>query len=256
MTAPSETEKEPRPFSSLSTFEEGDFNSLGPEYASNPAYDEPRLKLRRKLATLAKAFCASPEATELALASRTSLHRPYHFNGNRVQRLWAYLCRDKKAKTALRKTIGRDLAKDLDAAYRNAYLCLALEHDAIEVSLRIHADAWFDGQNLANRVKREGAASFLKLLNGLDGFFLRLADWKGEWRCGAMEVEQLEEFFRFYKPGEHSLALERRFPAPAGARDPYLTDEAPAFLLEEAKLLIDVYRFAVWSDESNFLFSE
>ena len=237
MTAKSDTEREPKPFTTLSAFEDGDFNALSPTCAENSLYDEPRLRLRRKLATLAKAFSALPAASELDFLARTSLHRPYQFNANRVRRMWTYICRGKKSKTALRKVIGRDLAKDLDAAYRNAYLCLAMEHDALEVSLRIHVDAWYDGQNLVNRVKRNGLDEWLEVLNRLDGFFLRLADWKGEWRCGELKSEQLEEFLRFYEPGKHSLAVERRYPAPQGGRAPYLTDEAPSMMIEELSAL-------------------
>jgi len=255
MSAKSDTEREPRPFTTLSAFEDVDFHSLSPSCAENSAYDEPRLKLRRKLATLAKGFLAIPEASELDLISRTSLHRPYQFNGKRVRRMWAYICRGKKAKSALRKVLGRDLAKDLDAAYRNAYLCLALEHDALEVSLRIHSDGWYDGQNLINRVKREGLTGWLERLNRLDGFFLRLDDWKGEWRCGDLRAEQLEEFLRFYEPGKHALKVERRYPAPDGGRGPYLGEEAPQHMIEELARLIDLYRYTAWSDESDFLFS-
>ena len=56
--------------------------------------------------------------------------------------------------------------------------------------LRIHADAWYDGQNLKNRVEREGVAGWLAELNALDGFRLRIDDWKGEWRCGELEPER------------------------------------------------------------------
>ena len=254
-TTGNQTDREPRPLGDLSAFEDGDFNSLSSYCEADPQFDEARLRVRRKLATLAKTFTQRAKEHDLALDSRTSLHRPYQFNGYRVRRIWAYICRDKKAKTALRKVVGRDLAKDLDAAYRNAYLCLALEHDAIEVSLRIHADAWFDGQNLKKRVAKEGISSWLERLNRLDGYFLRLADWKGEWRCGSLAPEQLEEFLRYYTPGEHALAIERRYPAPSGARDPYLTDEVPTLLLAELEALTEMYRYAAWSSESDFLFS-
>lgn len=257
MPPQTDTDKEPRPFSDLSAFEDGDFNSLSPTCARDPQYDEPRLRLRRKLATLGKAFCAHAKGEGVALDARTSLHRPYQFNGMQVRRMWVYLCRNKASKTKLRKVLGRDLAKDLDAAYRNAYLCVAVEHEFLEVSLRIHADAWFDGQNLRHRVEREadGLGGWLEQLNALDGYFLRLADWKGEWRCGELKRENLEEFLRYYKPGEHALAVERRYPAPSGARDGVVGDAVPAGLIAELERLVALYRFSAWSDESDFLFS-
>lgn len=251
---------EPRPLAGRPPFDDWDFEGLAPSKASKADFNDRRLAARRKLAGLGKDLVAAGKEEGLGLLSRTSIHNPHAFNGNRVKRLWAYVTRDKKAKSGLRKVLGRDLAKDLDSAYRNAYLCVALEHEAIEVSLRIHPDAWYDGQNLVKRLKAEGVQAWRGLLNQLEGFQLRMHDWKGEWRCGELTPEQLEEYLRFYTPGEHALAVERRWPVPAGpamraAREPVLAEGVPAMLVEEAARLLPLYRFTAWSDESSFLFS-
>jgi hypothetical protein len=247
---------EPVPVVGAVALEEGDFHGLSDGLCRDPQYDDRRLLARRKLGAIAKQALAriAGEHEGVELISRTSLHRPHTFNGMRVRRLWAYLCRGKKSKARLKKVLGADLAKDLDAAYRNAYLCVALEPDAIETSLRIHVDAWYDGQNLAKRVKREGLDGWLELLRGLDGYRLQLSDWKGEWRCGGLEREQLEEFLGFWKPGEHALSIEKRWPAPPGAREHVFASEVPALLVDELARLVPLYRFTAWSDESDFLF--
>jgi hypothetical protein len=170
--------------------------------------------------------------------------------------MWTYAVRPKTEKTRLRRTIGAELAKDLDSAYRNAYLCAALEADVIEVSLRVHQDAWFDGQNLVKRVRAEGVDGWKRLLNELDGFRLRLADWKGEWPCGALTRERVEEFLKYYTPGEHSLSIEARFPAPAGSRQEAISPDMPARIVEMLVKLLPMYRFAAWSEESDFLFTK
>lgn len=250
-------ESEPRPLTGLEPFGEGDFHALSEGLASDPQYDDRRLVARRKLATIAKramAAIAASSGGELKLASRTSLHRPHTFNGMRVRRLWAYVTRDKPEKSRLRKVLGADLAKDLDAAYRNAYLCVALEADCIETSLRIHPDAWYDGQNLVQRTKKEGLAGWLEELNALDGYFLRLADWKGEWRCGELTSDRLREFLAYYTPGNHALAVERRLPAPPGARAAALDESVPLQLAGELERLVPLYRYSAWSQESDFLF--
>jgi hypothetical protein len=241
----------------LVPLEEGDFHALSEGLAGDSQYDDRRLVARRKLAAIAAAGAARIEAaTEgaLELDSRTSLHHPHAFNGMRVRRLWAYLCRGKREKARLRRVLGPELGRDLDAAYRNAYLCVALEAGALEASLRIHVDAWYDGQNLANRVKREGLAEWLVLLNALEGHRLRLADWKGEWRCGELDRDRLGEFLRFWKPGEHALAVERRWPAPPGAREHAFSPEVPGMLVDALVRLAPLYRFTAWSAESDFLF--
>ena len=181
------------------------------------------------------------------------LHNPHAFNGQRVNRLWAYLTRSKKEKSALKRQLGAELGRDLDSAYRNAYLCLALESAALEVSLRVHPDGWYDGQNLKNRVAREGLRPWLELLNQLSGFRLRLHDWKGEWRCGSLEPEQLEEFLKYYTPGDHRLAVEKRYPAPEGARGGALTAGCAEELVREVLRLVPLYRYLAWSQDSDFL---
>lgn len=252
------SETEPRPLEGLTPFEQGDFHALSANCGADPQFNDRRLLARRRLGALGKVAAAqlaqetpgegtgagTGTGAGLELEVRTSLHHPHAFNGMRVKRLWVYLSRTKAEKKRLRKTLGAELAADLDAAFRNAYLCCAIEADAVEVSLRIHADAWFDGQNLVHRVRSEGLRSWLGHLNALGGYRLQLADWKGEWSCGSLEPEQLEEFLGYYKPGEHSLSVElRHWPAPD-----------PVALVEVLARLVPLYRYTAWSKESDFLF--
>ncbi|HPF13211.1 MAG: hypothetical protein H6830_05935 [Planctomycetes bacterium] len=249
------SEPEPKPLSGELALEPWDFEALGPVHSKNPEANEYRLRTRRKLLAWAKQWVAGlPEG---GLDVRTSIHNPHAFNGMRVQRLWAYMTRTKAQKTHLRKVLGRDLAKDLDSAYRNAYLCLAIEHQALEVSLRIHPDAWYDGQNLLNRVQREGARELLGLLNQLDGFTLRLHDWKGRWPLGSLSIEALEEVLRFYKPGELGFVVERSWPIPndLAAREVVLATGPQTVLQAEWARLLPLYRYAAWSEQSDYLFS-
>lgn len=248
-------ERDPAASAELVPFEDADFHALSPGLNRDPQYNDRRLATRRKLLSLAKVFAQRARAAGLELDVRTSLHAPSTFNHNQVKRLWCYAARSKAEKKRLKGVVGADLAKDLDAAYRNAYLCCALEHDALEVSLRIHADAWFDGQNLVSRVKKEGTEGWKARLNELPGFRLRLHDWKGEWPCGKLGREQLEEFLRFYKPAEHLLAVERRWPAPQGARSALLGPETPTLVVEEMLRLVPLYRYTAWSRESDHLFA-
>lgn len=257
MTTRSTNDPEPVPAEGDIVFEEGDLYALSEGLCRDAQYNERRLVLRRKLGALAQRFVARPRRPKLALASRTSLHNPHAFNGNRVSRIWAYICRDKQEKGRLKRVVGADLAKDLDAAFRNAYICLAVEAESVEVSLRIHSDAWFDGQNLKRRVEKEGYDELLSILNELDGSFLRLADWKGEWRCGELSASRLKEFFDYYEPGTHALVVERTWPAPKSqpaVREALFGEGVSGMLLEEMARLEPLYRFAAWSKASDHLF--
>ncbi|MBL8859192.1 MAG: hypothetical protein JNL28_11840 [Planctomycetes bacterium] len=256
MTQAARPEPEPQAKAELLPFEEGDFHCLSPALARDPQFNDRRLVLRRKLLSLAKVFAAAELAQAVGFDVRTSLHAPSSFNHMQVKRMWGYAARSKAEKKRLKSVIGADLAKDLDAAYRNAYICVAVESDALEVSLRIHADAWFDGANLVNRTKREGLDGWKRALNALEGYHLRLADWKGEWPCGNLGREKLEEFLKYYKPAEHALVVERRWPAPAHARTQLFDAAVPRELLSEMLRLIPLYRYTAWSAESDFLFSK
>lgn len=266
MTTRPDHDVEPKVNAGLEPFVDGDFHVLSPALARDPQYNDRRLQLRRKLLALGKHFAERARSSEGAagveLDVRTSLHNPHAFNHNQVKRMWVYACRSKNEKKRLKQTLGADLAKDLDSAYRNAYLCVALEHDVLEVSLRIHADAWYDGQNLKNRVKREGTALWMTLLNALAAgplatsstFRLRLHDWKGDWTCGKLTRERLEEYMKFYVPAEHASFVEQRFAAPQGARAEVLDPKMPERIVASLDALLPVYRFSAWSQESDFLF--
>ena len=238
----------------LEPFEAWDFEALRPPRSRSSEYNEKRLAARRRLETIAKAVTkASKDAAKLEV--RTSIHNPFPpVNGGSVERLWAYLSRPKAHKTKLKRQLGADLGKDLDQAYRNGYLCVALEADVLEVSFRIHPDAWFDGRNLTRRIEAEGLKPLLSLLNELEGFRLQLSDWKGEWICGQLEIEQLEEFFRFYEPGEHLLAVQQRMPVPESMRDTILTPDLPSHLVGELARLTALRHFVCWAPENDLLF--
>jgi hypothetical protein len=238
------------------TFEEGDFHALSDALCRDAQYDDRRLVARRKILALGKRAVREAKARGVALEVRTSLHHPHVFNGMRVRRIWAYLTRPPAEKKRLRGILGAELAKDLNAAYRNAYLCLAIESELLEASLRIHPEAWYDGQNLVNRVQREGTGTWLERLAELGaGWRLRMHDWKGEWRCDELTPERLEEYLSYYVPGEHRLTVERRWPVPAGAREVATSPEVPGIVVEELLRLLPLYRFTVWSKESDHLFA-
>ena len=65
---------------------------------------------------------------------------------------------------------------------------------------------------VAQHTQREGLAIWLALLNSTPGYRLKLDNWKGEWICGQITSDWLRDFFKYYKPGEMGLAVERRCP--------------------------------------------
>ncbi|MEX1025700.1 MAG: hypothetical protein WD226_11560 [Planctomycetota bacterium] len=251
-----ESTTEPRPLGGSIRFEEGDFHALEDRLAGDPQFNDRRLVTRRKLLALAKRAKADIAAsTGLALDVRSSLHHPHAFNHNKVGRLWSSLFRVKAEKSRLKKTLGADLAKDLDSAHKNAGLTLSLQPDALRVAFEIGPEAWYDGQNMKKRIAAEGLEAWRQLLDELDGFRLRMHDWKGEWRCGDLSLDRLTEYLGYYVPGEHRLAVERTWPATGPARAAACSEGVADVLLAELQRLVPLYRFSAWSKESDFLFA-
>lgn len=253
---PSKDTSEPKPLTGEILFEPGDFHALGDRLAKDPQYNDRRLVARRKLLALAKRVSKSLAAEPgLKLDVRSSLHHPHAFNGMRVGRLWSSLFRVKSDKQKLKRVLGPELAKDLDSAHKNACLVLSMTDADLRVSFEVGPDAWYDGQNLKKRIAAEGLDGWLAELNRLDGFSLRMHDWKGEWSCGSLTTDRLEEYLGYYVPGEHRLKVERSWPVTGPTLDiacgPGVTDS----LADELARLAPLYRFVAWSAEADFLFS-
>ena len=87
---------------------------------------------------------------------------------------------------------------------------------------------------------------------GVDDFLLGWVKALGWQRFP--ETERLEEFLSYYKPGEHGLTVEQRLPAPASGRGPALASGMADNMVTELEKLARLYRYTVWSKESDFLF--
>ncbi len=232
----------------LSPFEESDFRIFRPEFQKNEEWNGKRLELRRKLESYGKLV---QEKLSTPLEVRTSLHHPFEFNGFRVTQQWLYLTRTKKDKAPLKKVLGSELGKDLDSAYRNLYLSLTVDEQGLEIALKIHPDAWFDGQNLKNKCADEAKLrEWLAILNTLAGFEFRIHDWKKNYNASKCTRTDLLDFFKYYVPGEHRFTLFHR----VGKEDPLASShEFAALFLESFEKLLPAYRFSAWSLENDYL---
>lgn len=240
----------------LPSFQEHDFAAYESHRQRDPEYNKFRLAVRRKLDAHGKALkTAIQKQHGLALASRTSLNHPYTYNFGRVNAQWAYLSRSPKDKKELVARVGEALAQDVDTHYIQTTLVVHLDAEGLDVALRIHALAWWDGINLANKCKtRAGCQDFADCLNTLPpGFVLQMDRWKREYHPGKLRAEDLENYFAYYQPGEHWLNLRRRLPKSM------VLELGPAigdFVHESGMALVPVYRFVIWTPENDELFDD
>ncbi len=229
-----------------------DFERFRPEVQSNPEYNAERLEVRRKLDAIGKHLCRKLEGERIALTARASLHHPYRFNRFQVDSQWVYLSRAEKERRLLKRILGVELGEDLDQNYVHVLLVLEIHQHGLEIALRVHKDAWWDGENIKRRLAAAAEReSFAALLRSLAGYGLHIHDYRNVHACGTMTAEEVANTIQYYKPGEHWLHIERAIPRD----DPWIAADGLLERLEvEFRRLLPVYGFIGWSPSNNFLF--
>lgn len=229
-----------------------DFEKYHERIQRDPEFNDARLEIRRKLDAIGKHLVTALATKDLELVSRASLHHPYRFNAFRVASQWVYLSRGEKERKAIVKHLGADLGKDLDQNYVHTILVLEIAEKGLQIALRIHQSAWWDGENLKRNLKSEAKRDELAAaLRPLAGYGLRIGDNRRVRACAEIEGRDLAEAMGYYTPGDQWLHVER-----AIARgDPFVVDPGLLERLEaEFRALLPAYRSMKWSKENDRLF--
>ncbi|MBI1851182.1 MAG: hypothetical protein HYR85_12640 [Planctomycetes bacterium] len=232
-------------------FRDEDFDAFKKEKWRSPLFNNERLKTRRKLTAMGKRIFVKLAEAGLALEMQASLSHPYTFNKYSVDSLWVYWSRADSERKKLKRVLGHELGKDLDPNYTHCILVIGLDVSKVELAMRVHSAAWWDGQNLKNKCRTEAAVrEWTSILNALPGFVLNIHDWKKEYRCGTLLPGEVANFFEYFVPGEHWLHLRRAIPRDdAQLASPTFVDAAAADLVK----LVPAYRFVAWSPTNDFL---
>lgn len=233
-------------------FRERDFALYRPELQRNEEYNDARLVVRRRLDTIGKAVCKALSSKDIGLTSRASLHHPYTFNGYKVSSQFAYISRGDKERKELKRILGVELGKDLDQNFVHVLLVLEIYQHGLEIALRIHKGAWWDGENFKRRLKASaGREELALLLRTLPEYGLRIDEHRKVHPCESMTAQELAEVCQYFTPGNHWLHISRDL----DCEDPFIVE--PGFLervVEEFRRLLPVYAFARWSPSNNLLF--
>ncbi len=238
----------------LPEFGEADFAPFEGARQRDRSWDARRLAVRRKLEAYAKAARkALRERCGLEFALRTSVHHPHATNRHRVRGLRAYLTRTPSERRLLTERFDGALAADTRTHYVQATIALAIDESGLRSSLSIHAQAFWDSMNLANKLREPaGEAAFLDLLHALPGpFRMRNDRHRKEYRAGDLSAGELRNFVRYFEPGVHGFALEHVIPR---ADLPALGPALAPLLLEDLVALGPAYRFLLWSPANDHLF--
>lgn len=233
-------------------FPPSDFEKYHERIQRDPEYNDARLQVRRKLDAIGKHVAKTLSGKDVELVSRASLHHPYTHNGFRVSSQSVYLSRGEKERKAIVRHLGVDLGKDLDQNYTHTLLVLEISEPGLQIALRIHKNAWWDGENLkrglASRVRRE---ELTKALHPLGDYGLRVGDHRRIRACSTLTERELAEAMSFYTPGDQWLHIERHIPRD----DEFVTEEGLLERLEEQfQVLLPAYRMIRWTKKNDQLF--
>ena len=230
-----------------------DFERFRESVQTDPEFNEARLEVRRKLESIGKSAADALSASPYLLVARASIHHPHQFNGFRVAQQCTYLSRGKKERTLLKKHLGSEIGEDLDTDYIHTQLVLQIDEQGLIFALRIHAKAWWDGENLKRLLgdedERPGIASALQ---PLEGYHLRVHDHKRTRKCKGIDDLELAEMRKSFTPGEHWLHVERRFERD----DLFVTSGGfEQRAVAEWKRLLPAYRCFCWHPDNDRLFA-
>lgn len=227
-------------------FLERDFKAYEKHRQDDPEFDALRLSVRRKLKAMVDQVLKEAKVGGVDLSAQAGLHRPYTFNSYRVREQRAYLCRGTKERKKLASFFGDALGKDAETHYIQTVLEACLDDQIVEAALRIHPQAWWDGENLKKKVLADPARmeEFCQLLRMLPaGFNLKLHDWKKDHWCAQAKASEVKEMLTHYTPGNHWLHVQRQLPKEdAVAMGP----AAAAWVHGSLLALLPVYRFILW----------
>ena len=230
---------------SLTPFLERDFLAYEKHLQDDSEYNGLRLSVRRKLKALADE--AKKQAKDLGYEtdSAAGLHHPYAFNNFRVSEQRAYLCRSNKQRKKLKAFFGDALGKDADTHYIQTILEMSIDSQVLQVALRIHPMAWWDGENLKKNVLERGQSErWIEFLKALPpGFALKMHDWRKMYWATSANDQAMREYFETYTPGDHWLHLVRELPKEDVLE---MGNDACQWAITSTLSLLPAYQFILW----------
>ncbi|MEE2883088.1 MAG: hypothetical protein VYD70_05120 [Planctomycetota bacterium] len=235
------------------TFLPSDFERFRDSVQTDPEYNDARLEVRQKLHQLGKLGAETLSKPPHLLVARASIHHPHKFNDFRIASQRVYLSRGEKERAQLQQLLGQELGQDLDRDYIHTMIVLEIDQEGLTFALRIHQQAWWDGENLKRLLSDEDTRpSIAETLQPLEGYRLRIHDHRSSRDCTKIDDLELLEIQKHYTPGDHWLHVERRV-----AKDDLFVSSGGFSLrvISEWKRLLPAYRVLCWHPANDRLFS-
>jgi len=138
-------------------FKDEDFDAYLEKKRTSNVYNLERLEVKQKLAGLGKMVGQSLTALDGSiLAMEFSSEHPALWNNHRVDSQTLFFSRNEEARRHLDGIISRErsiasLVDEPSPQRNHIYLSLTIDHEGVEIALKLHADAAVDRDNLQRK---------------------------------------------------------------------------------------------------------
>jgi len=134
-----------------------DFDAYLPEHAASNAFARARHELKQRMVAWARGVVERLAEMGIAIEATGSDEHPSARNARRADCQRVFFLRDAEARAELERLTDRkrSIAARLGEPTlhkSHAYLAIRLDHERVEVSLEVHAEAWVDVRNMRARL--------------------------------------------------------------------------------------------------------
>jgi hypothetical protein len=244
--------------STFEGFDPEDFAAFESRKWRSNRFNLERMRVRDKLALLGVELVTRAPALADGLTREVSGHTPTIFNNHEVDALWLCFRRPDAEHRDLLAALEQvrplsETVRDPQPLHKEVLLAVRVSEEGLEVSLRLHAHAWVDAQNLLVRCEDQAdCASWAGLLAELgqrEGFDSLV----GEHALGPglpFDATSIAALRGLVGADSGWLLVRHRFPA----ADPRLAgSDCAALVADDLAALLPLRRFVAWSDATDRL---
>lgn len=235
---------------------DADFDAYQPRKWQSHLYNRERLEVKQKLLALANELGDIAGTDGQPLAAEASVEHPALWNHKKVEAQHLFFTRGEAARKELELLIdkGRSLAALIDDPTphrKHALLALTIDHERVEMAIKLHADARVDRQNLerkcADFFQRE---RLLYLLRSLPEGCRAGVVGGTTLAPGELDDDRLRALLGEFAASSSWLFAGRSL----GRGEPQARGRALVEALREALARLgEIYRFVAWTRENDFL---
>lgn len=235
-------------------FGPGDFQAYEEHKWASNRFNLERMRAREKLEALASA--AAPLVAELGLERESTHDHPTIFNGKRVDAQWVFFARPQADRRRLGVLIDKAhplhrVVEDPAPHHLHAILSLRLFREGLEISVRVHRNAWVDLRNLAARCADAAARQELAaLLAALDRGDVSIGD--AEKPAPEVDATTIEAAAASLagEPTRDWVRVSVRMGVDEAGGPPEQVAQAVSDVVGQ---LVPIYQFVAWTEQNDHL---